>query len=221
MPSPIMLTGGTALLCGAGIFLASSTLHASPRRHPLEIDGELGVVVFFGSAYRNSLRAFGQDGPHAGFQVTDRALWGFGGRVRMGLRVGYLVTRAAEGDTLPDYPLGARSVGDAHFHLFDAGWALRLIVTRSTAPGTSNARFGFDLEVGAVAALTTWPRGSEVNLLPRLGLSTVLLFGTRSSVSLGMRLGVQYIPSGGASGGAWGDPAFAGVTFGFELGGRP
>lgn len=216
-----MLTGGTALLCGAGLFLASSTLHADPRRHPIELDGELGAAVFFASDYRNSLRAFGQDGPNAGFQVAGRALWGFGGRAQMGFRVGYLVTRADAGDTLPDYILGARSAGDAQFHIFDAGWALRLIVTRSTDPGTSNARFGFDLEVGAVAALTTWPRGSEVNLLPRIGVATVLLFGTRSAVSLGMRLGLQYIPSGGASGGAWGDPAFAGVTFGFEVGGRP
>lgn len=115
-----MLGGGTALLCVAGLFLASSTLHANPRRHPLEIDGELGVVVFFGSAYRDSLRAFEQDGPDVGFQVTGRALWGFGDRAHMGFRVGYLVTRADAGDTLPDYILGARSAGDVQFHLFDA-----------------------------------------------------------------------------------------------------
>ncbi len=191
-------------------------------------------MVFFGSAYRDSLRAFGQDGPNAGFQVTGRVLWGFGDRVLMGFRVGYLVTRADAGDTLPDYILGARSAGDTQFHLFDAGWALRLIVAKSPPPdtggprpglqlevGASGTRFGFDLELGAVAALTTWPRGDDVRLLPRVGVAAVLAFGTRTTLSLAMRLGIQYIPSGGASGGAWGDPAFTGVTFGFELGGRP
>lgn len=187
----------------------------------MELSGELGLAVFFGSAYRDSLRAFGQDGPNAGFQMTLRGLWAFGDRVLFGFRAGYLASRAGEGTTLPDYPLGARAVGDVRFHLFDAGAALRLVAWRSSYPGAPTNRFGFDLEAGAVAALTTWPRGDEVKLLPRFALSSVLTFGTRSCVFFGLRLGVQYVPSGGSSGGAWGDPAFAGVTFGLELGWRP
>lgn len=216
-----MLNGGTAALFGVGIFLASSTLHAVPRRRPVEVSGELGLMVFLASDYRNSLRAFGQDGPNAGFQMTGRALWAFSERALFGFRVGYLLTRAGEGNTLPDHPLGARSIGDVAFHLVDAGAALRLVAVRWSAPDSSVTRFGFDLEAGAVVALTTWPRGSEVNVLPRVALSSLLTFGGRSGVFFGLRLGAQYIPSGGASGGDWGDPAFAGLTFGLELGGRP
>jgi hypothetical protein len=213
-----MRRGGAVTGCGAGVWLMAAAAHADPRARSVEVDGELGAVVFFPSAYRDSLRAFGQNGPIAGVQLAVRTLWG-SGRARMGFRLGYLASPAPSAETLPDAALGATSVGDVAFHLLDVGWALRAVAWQSREPANVPMRFGVDVEAGLAVALTTWVRGTGVSLLPRLAVSTVLGLASPGPVQFGFRLGAQYIPSGGASGGSFWDPAFAGLTLGVELGG--
>lgn len=217
---PRMSTGGIAARGGLVLVLAASTLQAAPSRRRFGASGELGVVLFVGSRYRDSLRDFGQNGPNAAFQLAGRARWTFGERTLLGLRLGYAISGAPESNTLPDHPLGASSPGDVSFHLVDLGATLRWTMWRSRDPRPPSGSLHVDLEAGPVALVTTWPRGTDVALLPRFAGSLVLAFGTADNVVLGLRLGGQYIPSGGASGGAWGDPAFAGLTFGLEVGGR-
>lgn len=215
-----MWRGGASVLAVAWLCAATAAADPAPRR--LEVGGEVGGAVFVGSAYRGELRAFGQDGPIAGMQLALRALWGRADRPRLGVRLGYLMTRAGAADTLPDSALGARSVGDVWFHFFDVGAALRWMAYNPGAADRANAHFafGFDVEAGLAIGLTHWVRGDGVRLLPRFALSTV--FGpVRSGGLLPLfRVGAQYVPSGGAVADGWWDPGFAGVTFGLELGAR-
>lgn len=210
-----MLNGGTSWLVGVGLVLFAPALRAAP----IEIDGEVGAALFVNSAYRQSLRDFGQNGPIGGLQLTGRGLWRLGESARMGVRVGYLLSSAGSSDTLPDAPVGARSVGGVGFHLVDAGATFRWVPWRARSYETNGVRVAFDLEAGALVAVTVALRGQDAAVLPRFAAAALLGFAQAGAVRFGLRLGVQFIPSGGASGGAYWDPAFSGITFGLELGG--
>lgn len=213
------MRGGATIVGGMALCLAGGEAGAGPRGRPYQVDGEIGLVAFFSSAYRDSLREFGQNGPNAGFQLALRGLWAVGADVRAGFRLGYLVSGASSATTLPDAAEGARAVGNVWFHLIDAGAVLRLVVWRSDRPARRPMSVAFDAEAGGVVALTEAIRGDAVGLRPRFAVSARLAFPSDSAFQVGLRVGAQFVPSGGASGGSWWDPAFAGVTVGFELGG--
>lgn len=201
-------------LCSAlALLAASSSAWGVPVPPPFEASGELGAVIFTPSAYRDALAAFGQEGPRVGLQLAARGLWGVAAHLRLGFRAGY--TYSAAGPSAPTGDLGTAiaSSDTVSFNLVDAGAVLRWATASATGP-----RFALDLEAGPALNVTTWRGTTSAAGVPRFGVA--LLLGARpTGLIVSARLGFQWVPSGGAGGLNFTDPAFAGFTLGLELGG--
>lgn len=205
---------GRPSLCWAlALLAASSSAWGLPVPRPFEASGELGAVIFTPSAYRDALAAFGQEGPRVGVQLAARGLWGVAAHLRLGFRAGY--TFSAAGPSAPAGDLGTAiaSSDSVSFHLVDAGAVLRWSTASSTGP-----RFALDLEAGPALNVIAWRGTTSVVGVPRLGVA-MLLGAQPTGLIVSGRLGFQWVPSGGAGGLNFADPAFAGFTLGLELGG--
>lgn len=205
---------GRHSLCWAfALLAASSSAGGAPVARPFEAGAELGFIVFTPSAYRDALAVFGQGGPRVGFQLATRALWGLGRHVRVGVRAGYTYSTAGPEALMGDLGTTVPSNSSVSFNLFDVGAVLRISTDPATRP-----RFALDLEAGPSLNVTGWRGTTDTVVVPRLGAA--LLLGARpTGFIVSGRLGFQWVPSGGAGGFSFSDPAFAGVTFGVEFGG--
>ncbi|MBI5513365.1 MAG: hypothetical protein HY909_06320 [Deltaproteobacteria bacterium] len=200
-----------------------STAWADPPRPPLvEVSGEVGGVLLSPSSYRAALCTFGYSLVGISARAVLRGLWVRSPRLRLGGRVGYqyaVATPSPQADA-EAWPLSipAPVVGDPmNVHLLDLGVVGRVLVRRPE--GDRHLRVDLEVELGAALGVLT--RGDAVQraVLPRLAVS--VFFGDegrRGALLAGLRIGVQYVPWGAAEVGVL-DPAFAGITLGFELGG--
>lgn len=195
------------------LLAASPSAWGVPVPRPFEVGGELGFVVFTPSAYRDALAVFGQSGPRAGLQLAARGLWGIGADLRLGFRAGY--TYSVAGPSAPKGELGTSvaSSDAVSFDLIDAGAVLRWGSASRTGP-----RVALDLEVGPGLNVTAWRGATSIVVVPRFGVAVLLGARPTGFIASG-RLGFQWVPSGGAGGLTFADPAFAGFTLGLELGG--
>lgn len=185
----------------------------APGGRPFEASGAVGIALFLLSDYRHALDVFGQSGPAVGVQLAARGLWGLARHLRLGFRAGYTFSTTSQHALSGELGTTLLPFDSVSFHLLDAGVVLRL----GTGPTTS-PRVAFDLEVGPSLNLITWRSNVDATVVPRLGAAFVI-GGTPQGFFASARLGFQWVPSGGAGGLAFSDPAFAGATLGVELGG--
>lgn len=207
-----------------GVVLAAARARADPARpERLTIVGEFGAAVTLPSAYGTALEAFGYERALLAARGAARVLAAPTERTRLGGRVGYQYHRTTA-TPLPDgedWPLttpGASAGPLLATHLVDAGAVGRYLLLRDPV---RRLRVDAELELGFAFAVLTFGDTTDWALLPRAAVSFFVgnEFGASGWVG-GLRLGVQYLPWGAAGAGIL-DPAFAGVTVGFELGASP
>lgn len=176
-----------AVLLVAAIPAGAQPQSNAPAPRPERLSVELGL---HGVAVLN----YGLDAPATGGgRLTFRLLWPLGSRIRLGLRVGLLLTAMPYGQPDDVLWLGVRPADP------DAPFAERVVMLVPSAAFLFQVRIWRGLELDATAGLGApfgvWRSGDQASQVsPRLGLGLLYYVYRHPRVYLAVRVGFDAIP---------------------------